>query len=445
MVPLFTRYLSTKDYGTADIITSTAGLAMPILLLVIQDAVMRFSIDIEYQSAEVLMSALWVFLRGMIICLVCIFLISLFHNPNIPAKYLLYFFFLVFANGLYSILINFVRGIDKLQVLVEASIITTAASCTFNIIFLPILKLGIDGYLLANFLGTIIANFWICFRIKIWRFIKIKSFKRNLCYEMEKFSSPLILNRIGWWINDLSARYIILWFIGASYNGIYTVAYKIPNILTTCSDAFSQAWQLSAIKEFDSNDKTSFISNMYDFYNFFLVFCCSIIIFLNIPLAKILYGRDFFIAWKYVPPILIAVVFSSLSGFIGSLLIAKKATKNISKATIIGAISNIILNIIFVPSYGIMGAAICTMISSIIIWVIRLIDIKKYVKFKLYLIKNIISYILLLIQFKISLEGFKIDTIIIQCVIIFIISIMYKSYLKKLGIMLRRIIKIKKA
>ena len=429
MVPLYTRCLSTAEYGSADIIISTAGLAMPLLLLVIQDAAMRFSIDKEYEPCMVLTCALWVFLRGMLICLLGLFLVRIFFNAYIPFSYSLYFFSLVFANGLYNILISFLRGVDQVQVLVEASIITTAASCALNILFLLIYYCGIDGYLLANFLGTFVAILWICFRVKIWHFLAVKSFSMELCCEMERFSSPLILNKIGWWINDLSDRYIILWFVGAASTGVYSVAYKIPIILTTCSDIFAQAWQLSAIKEFDPNDENGFISTMYDFYNFFLVFCCSIIIIFNIPLAKILYGNGFFIAWKYVPPLLIAVVFGGLSGFVGSLFLAIKATKNFSKATVVGAISNIVLNIILIPLVGVMGAAIATMISSIIIWSIRLFDLKQYVSFYIFWKKNLISYTLLLIQSGVSLYGFYWVSVFVQIAILLIIIVLNRYHL----------------
>ena len=54
MVPLYTAVLSTSDYGTVDLLQSTAQLLIPILLLSIQDATLRFSMDPKYEIKDVL-------------------------------------------------------------------------------------------------------------------------------------------------------------------------------------------------------------------------------------------------------------------------------------------------------------------------------------------------------------------------------------------------------
>ena len=54
LVPLYTYVLSTNDYGTADLITSTVQLLVPVLTLNIQDAVLRFSLDKEYDKRAVI-------------------------------------------------------------------------------------------------------------------------------------------------------------------------------------------------------------------------------------------------------------------------------------------------------------------------------------------------------------------------------------------------------
>ena len=77
--------------------------------------------------------------------------------------------------------------------------------------------------------------------------------------EMIAYSVPLILNSVSWWINNASDRYILTYFSGVAVNGIYSVAYKIPTILSTIQSIFYNAWSISAITEFDRNDTDGFL------------------------------------------------------------------------------------------------------------------------------------------------------------------------------------------
>ena len=73
MVPLYTRCLSTSDYGTADLLTNTAQLLMPVLTLQIQDAVLRFAMDRNYNKSSVFGIALRITNMGFLLLLIGIF------------------------------------------------------------------------------------------------------------------------------------------------------------------------------------------------------------------------------------------------------------------------------------------------------------------------------------------------------------------------------------
>ena len=64
----------------------------------------------------------------------------------------------------------------------------------------------------------------------------------------------------------------------------------------------------------------------------------------------------------------------------------------------IGAIVNLGLNILFTPFYGAMGAAVATAICYIVVWVIRYQQSKKYIRIRVNLMRDIITYILLIFQ-----------------------------------------------
>ena len=331
MVPLYTNCLSTADYGIGDIVSTSANLVLPIIILCIESAILRFCFDKEYESDEVISSGLFVCLKGMVLCAICTIIIGILPFFKINTSYLVAFYLMVLSTGLYNVLTNYARGIDKVQYMVETTV-----------------------------------------------------------KELQKFGFPLIFNKIGWWINSSSDRYIVTWILGATANGIYTVSYKIPTMLTACSDIFTQAWQLSAIKDFDPEDSDHFVADMYEAYNGFLVLCCSMLIILTIPFAHILYAKSFFVAWKYVPPLMISFVFGGLAGFLGSIFTAVKDTKIFSYSTMIGAVVNTILNFVLVSYIGVMGAAVATLVSNIVIWLVRLQRSKRYIHIRVNFLKHTI-------------------------------------------------------
>ena len=84
----------------------------------------------------------------------------------------------------------------------------------------------------------------------------------------------------------------------------------------------------------------------------------------------------------------------------------------------IGAVVNIILNFVLVSYIGVMGAAVATLVSNIVIWLVRLQRSKRYIHIRVNFLKHTIMYILLVVQFIVCLGGFTIVPVIIQLIIL---------------------------
>lgn len=96
MVPLYTRCLSTSDYGTADLLTNTAQLLMPVLTLQIQDAVLRFAMDRNYNKSSVFGIALRITNMGFLLLLIGVLILKKIHVLNWPSSYYIYIYSCVF-------------------------------------------------------------------------------------------------------------------------------------------------------------------------------------------------------------------------------------------------------------------------------------------------------------------------------------------------------------
>ena len=230
----------------------------------------------------------------------------------------------------------YLKALDKVGILVVSGIASTLTSCLLNILLLIVFDIGINGYLIANISGMGIAVILMFFCGGIYKDYKL-SMDRKLAKEMILYCFPLAFNGVAWWINNASDKYILTFFCGVTANGIFSVAYKIPTILSTLQGIFYNAWSVSAITEFDKKDSDGFIGNIYVLYSCISVTGCSVIMICNVFIARILYAKDFFAAWEYVPFLLLGAVFHGLTLFEGCLYSAAKKTKEVFYTTLAGA------------------------------------------------------------------------------------------------------------
>lgn len=424
LVPIYTSCLSTAEYGVSDLITTTVSLLIPIFTLDIQDAVIRFALDKDYKKDDVFSAAVKIMLTGFSIICIGVFTVSRFRIPGLLNSYLLFFTLMYFSTSAYNIVSLFCRGIDKVNVITVSSILNSVITLSANILFLVVFKWGLNGYLLANTIGSLTALIWCFFGARLYRYIKW-NVPKTVTQNMTAFSTPLIISVIAWWVNSASDRYILTWISGVAVSGLYAAAYKIPNLLSVFQNIFSQAWSISAIKEFDKNDSDGFIGNMYTMMNFAMSVICSGIMIVNIPVSKLLFSNSFFEAWKYVPPLLISVVFNAMSLFIGSIFTAVKDTKTLSISTVTGAAVNIVCNFILIHFYGAYGAATATLLGYAVTLVMRHVILRKHILLKCKQRRDIAVYLVLLIQMIIA--EFGVAAIAIQLIPFAVILFFYKN------------------
>lgn len=435
LVPLYTSVLSTGEYGTYDLFNTTISLLIPLLTLDIQEAVLRFSIDKNSDHSKIW----YVGLKYTVISCMIVSIAVLINNITglllILQEYTIEFLALYILNAFTSIFIFFARGIGKIVELSISAICSSVVIIGCNILFLLVLKMGLHGYFWASILGSAVQCIYLLVKID-----SLKNFRHNkksliLQRKMISYSKPMIANAISWWINNASDRYVVTWFCGMAVNGIYSVSYKIPSIMSMLQSVVSQAWILSATREFDAEDKDDFFINTYNIYNFLLVFSCSLLIVADKLIAKVLFVKDFYVAWKYAPFLMISTVFSGMAAFLGGVLSAIKKSRLFAKSSVITAIINTILNFALVYFIGALGAAFSTAIAYSLMWIIRLYQVKKYILLKINYKRDLTAYLILIIQSVLLLIKKEESCIeLYQVFFTIIILTLYTKEIKNIGI-----------
>lgn len=402
LLPLYTAILTTAEYGIADLMTTTVNLMTPFFTLIISEAVMRFALDRECDKRQVFSIGLFVTLFGTVIMLIFSPLIRF--SSDLKPYYVLFILY-YFVTALQTVLSQFLKGIEKVTVYAFSGVLHTMTFIAFNILFLVVLKIGINGYLLSMILSNAITILYLVLGGKLWKYIiSPKQISQALTRKMLQYSVPMIPNSLSWWVSNSSDKYMLTFFCGVGATGVYSVSQRIPSLFAIISTIFISSWQISAIDDFGSQESIDFYSRIYRIYSTFNILALSGLILLTKPLAKFLFSKSFFDGWQFVPVLLMAFLFQAMSSYLGTIYTSAKKTKMLFVSTIIAAITNIVLNAILIPALGAQGAALATFASYFIIWLIRLIDTRKIIKLKIAYTIEIASYLFLAAQIGIVIS-----------------------------------------
>ncbi len=434
MLPLYTRVLSSAEYGEVDLIVQTCNILVPVVSAGILNAIIRFGLDNSTNKKSVFSIGLMTTLLGFVGLFI---LMPILKRIDFLFAYIIYIYLFILMSGLHALCSNFVRALEHIKLYAFDGVLRTVLTIALNIIFLVVFRYGIAGYLLATILSDLISAVMLFFAAKLYNYIGLSYIDKSTFKGMLKYSIPLIPTTISTWIISMSDRYILKYILGSGANGLYAIAYKVPTIITIVAGIFMDAWQISAISEYQKGDEGWFFSKVLNVYSSLLFCGASVIIAFTKVITRLLASPEFYPSWVYIPVLVMATVFASLAAFLASIYMMYKKSEHILTTTAISAVINIILNFIFIPIYGIQGAAIATLISYICMLVIRVINTRNFIKISWDTPKLIINIIVIMIQIIIILIEIE-NWFVYEMILITIIALLNA---KDLLMGARRIIK----
>lgn len=397
MVRFYTGYLTPADYSTADLLTQTSNLLIPLVSLGITDGVFRFAVDRKGARASVFTVGFFTISTG---CLLFAILVPVLRLIPAVQAYVWLIAAFVAASCYHALCAQFVRAMGNTKLFAVQGLVNTALMVSLNIWFLAGLGLGIAGYVLSVAISNLLTTLFMVVREKLWRQL-VRMPRRGTARELLRYSIPLIPTSIFWWITSVSDRYMVAGFLGGEANGIYSVAYKIPTILTILSTIFMEAWSFSAVSEAqgDRVEHIHFYSKVWSAFQSAMFLCGAGIIALSQIEIWLLSTAEYFPAWRYVPLLSMAMVLASFSSFLGSVYVVTKKSSLSFWTAMIGAAINVVLNLLLIPSpLGVQGAAIATFVSYLAVFLIRIVSARRLIPFRLYSGALTINFILLTIQ-----------------------------------------------
>ena len=381
--PIFTRIMTTEEYGTVSTFTSWYSLLLTFCTLNLTFSIGRAKLDYkdkldDYIGSMQLLSAVVTFIFTLA-ALIFIEPLSKFMELSEIALVLLMVY--LFFSPAITFFQNGFRYRYKYKENVAIAWYTAISTIALSLALMFFSDLNRAN---CRMLGITIPT--VLMSIMFW----IKSFQRgnlHINYEYWKYglrlSGPLVLHTVSLNILAQSDRIFIAKICGQSDAGIYSLVYNYGVLISIVTNAVSDGWlpwfhDSYYAKKYDEIRKN--VKWVVLFGCFVGLACVALA-----PEAVFVLGGERYMTGVYcVPPVVMGILCQYVYTHYVNIEMHLKKTKYISYGTIFAAILNIVLNYIFIPIYGFVAAAYTTLFSYICLLFIHFFITRKILNVNLY-------------------------------------------------------------
>ena len=376
MLPLYTAYLTTEDYGITSVISSFTSTASFIVAFSLFSAVMRFYVDIKDDPEKLRRFygtiVTFVFLSSSVFGII----LTLFRN--LVSKYLfsgIDYYPLIFVclislvfSCQHTIFDNILRSQQKAMKSSICSIAYFLLTLVLNVFFVVGLKLGALGTLLASLIGYLVYTLYFVVEMSINHTIKfcldLKLLKAAL-----KYSIPIMPHNLSTQIALFVSKLLISGSRSLSGLGVYTVATQFGNIADTIQSYVDSAygpWLYEKLHNKEADFRKTICENVNLLISVIGLFFLGISLFAQ-DYIVLFVDKAYVGAWVYVP--LIVTVFSIKTAYyfyVEVLFFFKEASRKLFWATLASSFVNIFLSYFLIPIWGVYGSILADAVSMLI-------------------------------------------------------------------------------
>ena len=377
MIPLFSSWLSTEDYGEFDLYCTYIALLIPFISLSSADAIFRFAVETTDKRAKAKYVSTCLAINITIGAIVLLLIVGC----ALYAEWKLWppLICLLIGELMYTHFQGFLRALKMLNIFSLISVVLTFAIAFAVTLLVWVFKMGLEGIIWGYAFGYLVGDCLIVFYTRYYDYLSFTVIDKRTLNEVIKYAAPMIPNNISWWIINVSDRTMINLFVGSYANGIYAIASKIPNFCASVFSAFSISWQEAAVDAVSANDRNNYYSEILNKTILTMASLCSGLLAINMFLFDLVFDQRYHDAYLYCPILVLSVFVCSLVQYFGGIQISFKHSKENGYSTICGAIANVVL--LLMRSIGLYAAAISTFTANVIICFIRFYRLKGAIRF----------------------------------------------------------------
>jgi O-antigen/teichoic acid export membrane protein len=357
------------DYGIIDILTIFMTLINLTLALEISQAVARFFPDAKTDEAKVAYAstALWFTVGVYTLFVIVAYLVSKpFSEWLLESSTRVEIFQIailsIWGNGLFYLIQNQLRWQLQSLSYAIASFVFTLVSITMSILFVLIFKWGVIGVIYGQLIGSLVgAILAFYFARHSYRFV----FDWTRCKEMLQFSIVLVPSSVGVFITLYIDRIAIKELMSITDVGLFGVGYRLASVIGLLMIGIQGALTPLVYTHYREPNTPGEIARIFRYFISLALLLYLVLSLFAREILVIFTTPEYYPAAIVVPLLVPAVLLSGMYVFAPGLNIAKK-TGIIAIINIISAVLNTVLNFVFIPIFGIQGAALSTLLSAMV-------------------------------------------------------------------------------
>lgn len=386
LIPLYTHYLSPKDYGILEMLDLTGNILSFFVAMGITNSILRFYgyYNTNEDKEEVINTALIfaILSGGCLVGLLCLFSDYfsrlLFDNNDYS-----FFFVLVFINIYLSQVHTHCKTTYRVKnqavSFTVISIVTTIMALSLNILFIAYYGLGIKGLYYASLITFSITTFLLLIR-QFYSTPKI-SFSFLKLVEMLKYGVYFIPTLLIAFIINFSDRYFLRYFTDLETVGLYSLGYKLGMIIFfLMGQSFQQAWGAYAFQYENDEEAPILYGRIFTIFLLISTYIAFSMALLSKEIVVVIADPRYLDAYKVIPLIAFAAVCYASDNITKIGILITKKTVILPLINLSIAALNILLNILLIPKYGMIGAAVATAFSFLLLPIISLTISNRFYK-----------------------------------------------------------------
>ena len=369
LIPLYTRHLTTEDYGIMGVTSTILAILGIILPLSLHGALMKFFFTTEdTEERKIITGNVWI--STIVVASIWTLLLNCFGETlfssifrNVPySPYIRLTIWTAYFTVFSLIPKTLLQAQERPTIYITLVSATTILSICTVIYLVVFRQMGVYGYLLGMMIGSVAMV--IPFIIFISKNI-ILQIKKDIIKRIFLYSLPLVPHGLAAWILELSDRVILERYVPLSDLGLYNLGYQFGTALLLVGNAVNLALAPFLFKTIGkSGDKANSRVTPIVTYYFLLLTVGALIIEIFIKeVVQIMAAPEFHSVYRVTYWIIAAQLLSAYYYIPANLLFVKGKTQYIPIVTITSGIINIGLNLWLVPIYGYMASAWATLIS----------------------------------------------------------------------------------
>jgi O-antigen/teichoic acid export membrane protein len=373
LLPIYTRLLSPADYAILGVMSPVFSLLSITMALGMPAALLRFYFDYKDDPAMLrrYVGTVTVFgigcgLLGSVILTLLGPAIFGWLLPNTPFNpYVLLTVWNAGISVVSVLVLQLFRARQQAQHFVTFSLVDFTLTTALIILLVVGLRLGALGSLWGQLLAAVamaVPALWVLARAGRL------GFSWRLLRPSLAFGLPLLPFLLGTWALNVSDRIVLDGLVSREALGLYTLGYQFGVLLNIIAMALNNAWQPFFYQNAAEGGNDALIGTFITYQVALMVLLALAVALLAPEVIRIMAAPAYWSAATIVPWIAAGYVARYLYFFPVNSLLFKKRTGWIAGLTILAAALNIGLNLLLVPRFGIMAAAINTLIAFVVLF-----------------------------------------------------------------------------